>query len=112
MTSEPGASRWFRQRLTWEDYIEQGYIIAGSPETVVENLRKAAEGLRVGHLMTLLQIGSMPRDLTMKNTEMFATEVAPHLQDMWDEYEDHWWPQAIPEDERAAPDETRVIAAD
>ena len=93
----------FRQHLTWEDYVEQGYVIAGSPKTVIENLRKAVEGLRVGHLMTLLQIGSMPRDLTMKNTELFATQVKPYLEDMWDEYEDRWWPQPVEQTERAAP---------
>ena len=86
-----------RKTLTWKDQIEQGYIIAGSPKTVVENLRKAAEGLRVGHLMVLLQIGSMPRDLTMKNTELFAREVLPHVRDMWSEYEDHWWPTPLKE---------------
>ena len=42
-------------------------------------LRKAVEGLRVGHLMVLLQIGSMPKELTMKNTELFAKEVLPTL---------------------------------
>ena len=84
-----------RKELTWQDYKDEGYIIAGSPKTVVNELRKAAEGLRVGHLMVLLQIGSMPKDLTMKNTELFASQVMPHLQDMWSEYEDHWWPQPI-----------------
>ena len=87
--------------MTWKDFVEEGYVIAGSPKTVIENLRKAAEGLRVGHLMVLLQIGSMPPDLTMRNTELFATQVMPHLQDMWDEYEDHWWPQPLPADQRA-----------
>ena len=90
-----------RQAMTWDDFVEQGYVIAGSPKTVIENLRGAVEGLRVGHLMVLLQIGSMPKDLTMKNTEMFATEVYPELQGMWDEYEDHWWPQPIEEPEVA-----------
>lgn len=85
-----------RQALSWNDFKEQGYIIAGSPKTVVSELRKAAEGLRVGHLMVLLQIGSMPKDLTIKNTELFASQVMPHIQDMWSEYEDHWWPQPIP----------------
>ena len=83
--------------LGWKDFVEQGYVIAGSPKTVVENLRKAVEGLRVGHLMVLLQIGSMPRDLTMKNTELFAREVLPHVRDMWSEYDDHWWPKPIDE---------------
>ena len=96
------ASR-FRQNLTWDDYVEQGYVIAGSPKTVIEQLRNAVEGLRVGHLMTLLQIGSMPRDLTMKNTELFATQVKPYLEDMWDEYEDRWWPEPVAQPDRATP---------
>ena len=90
-----------RQAMTWDDFVEQGYVIAGSPKTVIENLRNAVEGLRVGHLMVLLQIGSMPKDLTMKNTELFATEVMPEVKGMWDEYEDHWWPQPIEEREVA-----------
>ena len=95
------AANQARQAMTWDDFVEQGYVIAGSPKTVIENLRGAVEGLRVGHLMVLLQIGSMPKDLTMKNTEMFAAEVYPELQGMWDEYEDHWWPQPIEEPEVA-----------
>ena len=91
-----------RQNMKWNDFVEQGYVIAGSPETVAKNLRKAAEGLRVGHLMVLLQIGSMPKDLTMKNTELFAREVMPHVRNMWSEYEDHWWPTPIAD--RAVPD--------
>ena len=55
-----------RQGLTWKEFVDEGYVIAGSPKTVVENLRKAVEGLRVGHLMVLLQIGSMPKTLTMR----------------------------------------------
>ena len=64
---------------------------------MVENLRKAVEGLRVGNLMVLLQIGSMPKDLTMKNTELFATQVLPHIRDMWSEYDDRWWPKPLEE---------------
>ncbi len=84
-----------RKDLTWKDYVDDGYVIAGSPKTVVENLTKAVEGLRVGHLMVLLQIGSMPKDLTMKNTELFAIQVLPHIRDMWSEYDDRWWPKPL-----------------
>ena len=67
--------------------VEQGYVIAGSPKTVTEGMQNAIEGLRVGHMMVLQQIGSMPKDLTMKNTEMFADQVMPHLKGMWTESE-------------------------
>jgi hypothetical protein len=33
----------------------------------------------------------------MKNMEMFAKEVMPGLKDIWEEYDDPWWPQAVPD---------------
>ncbi len=96
-----GAATRKRKGLKWNDFVDEGYIIAGSPETVVKNLRSAVEGLRVGQLMVLLQIGSMPKSLTMKNTELFAREVLPHVKDMWSEYENRWWPKPLEQRELA-----------
>ena len=76
---------------TWRDYVEAGNIIAGSQATVRDRLREAIKGLNVGHLMVMLHIGSMPKELTMKNIQMFSEEVMPHLQDMWPEWENRWW---------------------
>ena len=90
-------SQRITRELKWNDFVEQGHIIAGSPSTVRDRLREAIELLRVGHLMCLLHIGSMPKELTMKNLELFATEVLPAVKDMWNEYEDPWWPAAVPE---------------
>ena len=109
LTSPTGGSASEKKKTTWQDYIDNGNIIAGSPSTVIKGLRNAVEGLRVGHLMVLLQIGSMPRDLTMKNTELFAKHVLPEIQGMWDEYEDHWWPKPL-EDRATA--EVAATAAD
>ncbi len=78
--------------MEWEDYIELGYIIAGSPETVTKKLSEAVDMLRIGHLMTLLQIGSMPKDLTLKNTRLFAEHVMPEINKKWPDYKDNWWP--------------------
>src|SRR5205807_5116844 len=60
-------------------YLDAGYVIAGSPQTVRQQLTECIKSLRVGHLMVLLQIGSMPKDLTLHNTELFAREVMPHV---------------------------------
>ena len=81
--------------LGWADYVEQGHVIAGSPATVREKLTEAAKLLRVGHLMCLLQIGTMPKELTLKNTELFAREVMPAVKDLWSEYDDRWWPERV-----------------
>jgi alkanesulfonate monooxygenase SsuD/methylene tetrahydromethanopterin reductase-like flavin-dependent oxidoreductase (luciferase family) len=90
-----------RENLKWKEFIEQGYVIAGSPATVRERLREAITMLNVGHLMVLCQFGNLDKERTRKNTELFAKEVMPHLRDMWSEWEDHWWPK--PMAMRAAP---------
>jgi len=81
--------------LNWKDFVEQGHVIAGSPATVRDRLTEAIKLLRVGHLMCLLHIGSMPKELTLKNTELFAREVLPSVKDLWNEYDDPWWPAGL-----------------
>jgi len=96
ITAQVGAqARAVRQHLTWDDYVEQGYIVAGSPAQVRERLREVIEGLRIGQVMVLCQIGSMPKDLTLRNIELFTTEVIPHLRGIWREHQDHWSPQPL-----------------
>ena len=82
-------------RYDWKSLVEQGFVIAGSAETVTERLREACTGLRVGNLIALLQIGSMPHDLTKQNITRFAKDVMPNISTLWaDEgWEHRWWPQ-------------------
>lgn len=81
-----------RVNLKWKDLIEQGYIIAGSPATVRDRLKDMVDRMHLGHLMTLLQIGSMPKDLTLQNIKLFSTKVMPKLKPIWeDKWTDHWW---------------------
>ena len=90
-----------RANLTWKDFVEQGYVIAGSPSTVREQLSEAMKTMRVGHLMVLCHYGNMSPELTKQNTALFAKEVMPHMKQMWGEYDDHWWPE--PTAQRATP---------
>ena len=73
-------------------------MIAGSPATVRQRLEdEVVKGLRVGNLMVLLQIGSMPHELTLENIGLFAREVLPHLRGFWDDegWVNHWWPEQL-----------------
>ena len=79
--------------LSWKDFIERGYVVAGSPDTVVDRLNDLADKLRIGHLMVLLQFGNMPRDTAMYNLGRFAAEVMPRLRPRFSEFEDRWWPR-------------------
>jgi alkanesulfonate monooxygenase SsuD/methylene tetrahydromethanopterin reductase-like flavin-dependent oxidoreductase (luciferase family) len=95
--------RKVRGSLSWRDFVEQGYIVAGSPATVRERLLELAQGLRVGHLMLLLHFGDMPRERAMRNTQLFAEQVMPALQEVWSEWEDRWSPRPLPPEQRPQP---------
>ena len=87
----------------YKDFVENQFVIGGSPKSVTYQLKAAVKKLRVGNLMVLLQIGSMPHELTLKNIDMFAREVKPHFRDMWDdEWENQWWPERLKERNPAA----------
>ncbi len=69
-----------RADATIDTLIDQGIIVCGSPKTVRERLLHCTHEMGVGHLMTMLQIGTLPADLTEKNVRLFASDVMPHLQ--------------------------------
>jgi alkanesulfonate monooxygenase SsuD/methylene tetrahydromethanopterin reductase-like flavin-dependent oxidoreductase (luciferase family) len=84
--------------LSYRDFVEKGYVIAGSPATVRQRLEEeVVKTLRVGNLMLLVQIGSMPHELTLKNITLLAREVLPHLRGIWDDegWVNHWWPSRL-----------------
>src|SRR5262249_6980932 len=61
--------------MTWDDYVNKGFIIAGSPVTVRERLREVATELRVGQLIACLHMGNLNEELAKQNTYLFAKEV-------------------------------------
>jgi len=97
------AAQRARMDMSWEALVANGYVVAGSPQTVIDRLNDLADNLRIGHLMGLFQMGSMPRELAYYNTQMFAERVMPHLKDKFSEFEDHWMPKPLPISQRAVP---------
>src|SRR6266851_1885571 len=92
-----------RATTQMEDIVDRGYVIIGSPDEVAEQLKEVATSLNVGHLMMLLQFGSMGKDLAKYNTKLFADKVMPQLTGLFPEWEDRWWPAPMPKVERAEP---------
>ena len=82
--------------------IDRGYVIVGSPDEVVEQLREVAVNMNVGHLMLLLQYGNMSKDLAKYNTKLFAEQCMPKLQPLFSQWEDKWWPKPMERASRAA----------
>ncbi|WP_214366848.1 LLM class flavin-dependent oxidoreductase [Pseudonocardia sp. H11422] len=85
------------QQYSFRELVEKQFVIAGSPATVREQLIEACRTLRVGNLMVLLQIGSMPHELAMRNIDLFADQVLPHLRPLWNDepWENEWWPERL-----------------
>jgi alkanesulfonate monooxygenase SsuD/methylene tetrahydromethanopterin reductase-like flavin-dependent oxidoreductase (luciferase family) len=81
--------------------VDEGYVIVGSADEVVEQLREVATDLNVGHLMLLLQFGNMGKDLAKYNTKLFAEKVMPKLHPLFSEWENRWWPQPMENAQRA-----------
>lgn len=82
-----------RGELSFWEYDELGYIIAGSPERVEQRVRELATDLRLGQLITCMHLGDLPEETAAMNTELFGTKVIPKLRDLWSEYEDRWTPK-------------------
>ena len=81
-----------RGEMSFWEYDEKGYIIAGTPQRVAARLRDLVGELRVGQLIATLSMGDLAEETAAKNTELFGREVIPQLQDIWHEYPDHWTP--------------------
>jgi alkanesulfonate monooxygenase SsuD/methylene tetrahydromethanopterin reductase-like flavin-dependent oxidoreductase (luciferase family) len=65
--------------ITIELGIDMGMFFCGSVQTVREQILTAWQDMRVGHLLTMLQFGTLPAELTQKNMQLFASEIMPWL---------------------------------
>ncbi|MBI4517695.1 MAG: LLM class flavin-dependent oxidoreductase [Deltaproteobacteria bacterium] len=65
--------------LSFEELQRNGYVLAGSPATIVARLQQYREELGFGLFIHGGRIGDMPRELAFKSQELFAREVIPAL---------------------------------
>jgi alkanesulfonate monooxygenase SsuD/methylene tetrahydromethanopterin reductase-like flavin-dependent oxidoreductase (luciferase family) len=100
--SNPDRERAYKGEMSFGEYNEKGFIIAGSPKTVRERIRELAKELRVGQLIATPHIGDLSEEVARKNTYLFGTEVIPYLRDLWSEWPDHWTPKVSQERVAAA----------
>jgi hypothetical protein len=63
--------------------------VAGSPETVRQQMEEMIKTLRVGNVFCLLHLGDMPDDKVRHSTKLFAEKVMPHLRNVWPEWNNH-----------------------
>lgn len=65
--------------LSIEDAIEQGMMFCGSGATVRQQIAEHAKQMRFGHLICLLQFGTLTGEMTKRNQELFAEHVMKPL---------------------------------
>ena len=65
----------------YEDTVEQGMVIAGSPRTVVAELKKQNAELGVNYLLAYMFFGTMSLTDAMRSLELFRTQVMPEIAD-------------------------------
>jgi alkanesulfonate monooxygenase SsuD/methylene tetrahydromethanopterin reductase-like flavin-dependent oxidoreductase (luciferase family) len=95
------------ENLTWKQLVEERFVIAGSPETVRQQLEECIKGLRIGHLFCLFHNGNMPDWKVRHSSKLFAEKVMPRLRDLWPDWkhDERWW--IHPMDERIRPEERK-----
>ena len=84
----PGSGRDY-PNMSWKDLTEGRYIVAGSPETVRQQMEELIKTLRVGNVFGLFHLGNMPDDKVRYSTKLFAEKVMPHLRNLWPEWKNH-----------------------
>lgn len=82
---------------TYDELVEAGCVIVGSPQSVADQLLEIVRDFGVGHLFAMLQLGSMTRAQTERNIALFTEQVLPRLRDVWEdsEHDNQWWPQRL-----------------
>ena len=82
-----------RGEMSFWEYDEKGYIIAGTPDRVAQRIRELATELRVGQLIASLHMGNLSEEAASENTSLFGSKVIPQLRDLWADEPDLWTPQ-------------------
>lgn len=99
MRSPGGFSLDMLKYATLEQLMKLGSVICGSPSTVRDELSDLVGTLRVGNVLATLHLGSMPRELTEMNVQLFMREVAPALRaaSPGKDWVHSWWPDRLNE---------------
>jgi alkanesulfonate monooxygenase SsuD/methylene tetrahydromethanopterin reductase-like flavin-dependent oxidoreductase (luciferase family) len=65
--------------LDWDQVMDGGYCIVGSPDTVIRRIKEQQKMVGNGLFMTYLPFGTMQPAKALKSLELFGKEVLPNL---------------------------------
>jgi alkanesulfonate monooxygenase SsuD/methylene tetrahydromethanopterin reductase-like flavin-dependent oxidoreductase (luciferase family) len=91
----------------WSKIIDEGWVVAGTAESVVQQLEEQAKNLHFGRLTPIFQFASLPSEVARQSLTLFSEQL-PRLQSMFaDEYEDKWWPSGARRKDPASIEQAR-----
>ena len=65
--------------LDYDRMEREGWLIAGSPETVIDKIKEQQRETGFGKLLGVYCFGNLPHEVVLRNLKLFATEVAPQI---------------------------------
>lgn len=77
-----GQAERFADRGKFDDELQRGRIVIGSPATVREQLRRYLEQSGANYVISCFSFGSMPVEQVLASVDLFASEVMPALRDV------------------------------
>ena len=66
----------------FEECVEEGTVIAGSPKTVLAAIEKQAKEIGFNYLLAYLFLGTMTYENAMRSMKLFTAEVMPQVERM------------------------------
>ena len=67
--------------MSYDQLVDEKWIIVGSPETVIESLSELTDELGAGRVVFSGEWGGMPKWMALKNMEIMAEQVIPHFRE-------------------------------
>jgi alkanesulfonate monooxygenase SsuD/methylene tetrahydromethanopterin reductase-like flavin-dependent oxidoreductase (luciferase family) len=64
---------------SYEELLDEGYVLVGSPDTVAEKIERLRQELGFGAMNILMSIGNITHEQTVRSMELFASEVMPQF---------------------------------
>jgi hypothetical protein len=65
--------------MTYEELVDEGWALIGSPSTVAEQLRSLVDELGAGRVVHIADNGAMPNWMVRKSLTLMAEQVIPHF---------------------------------
>ena len=66
-------------KFDWDGLLNSGYMIAGNPDTVAEQVQSQMKQIGANHFMGMFHIGNLAHEKALSSLDLFKQEVMPRL---------------------------------